>query len=102
MVDVFHCSAHSQIMKGMVDPGEELMPHRNSYHEGEYKTTTQSCSPPDCSKLASDLEHPEEGGFEKDDPGEFTKEAAMELDLVKCCSGDVGLKKRQHIARRLF
>ncbi|CAD6264682.1 unnamed protein product [Miscanthus lutarioriparius] len=83
------------IMKGMVNPGEELMPHRSSYHGGEYKTTTQSCSAPDCSELASDSEHPKE--FTED-------EEAMELDLVKCCSGDGGLKtrKRQHVARRLF
>jgi hypothetical protein len=102
--DVFRCSVHSQIMKGMVNPGEELMPHRSSYHGGEYKTTTPSCSAPD-SKLASDSDHPEEGGFEKEDPEEFTEdEEAMELDLVKCCSGDGGLKKRkrQHVARRLF
>lgn len=105
-LSVFCCSVHSQIMKGVVNPGEELMPHRSSYHGGEYKTTTQSCSAPECSKLASDSEHPEEGGFEKEGPEEFTKEEAMELDLVKCCSGYGGLKlkkrKRQHVARRLF
>jgi hypothetical protein len=83
-------------MKGMVNPGEELMPHRSSYHGGEYKTTTQSCSAPDCSKLASHFEHPEEGGFVKEDPEEFTEdEEAMKLDLVKCCSRDGGLKEEE-------
>ncbi|XP_002445898.1 non-structural maintenance of chromosomes element 4 homolog B isoform X1 [Sorghum bicolor] len=85
-----------RIMKGMVNPGEELMPHRSSYHGGEYKTTTQSCSAPDCSKLASHFEHPEEGGFVKEDPEEFTEdEEAMKLDLVKCCSRDGGLKEEE-------
>lgn len=90
-------------MKGMVEPGEELMPHRISCPGGEYKTT-QSSLARDCSMLAVDFEHPDEGGFEKEDPEEYTEEEAMELNLVKCCSeyGNLKKRKRQHVARRLF
>ncbi|XP_034599451.1 non-structural maintenance of chromosomes element 4 homolog B isoform X1 [Setaria viridis] len=82
-----------EIMKYMVKPGEQLMPHRSSYCGGEYKNTQ---SYPGRSKLGSDSEH-----LKQD---EFAKEEAMKENLADRCSGDDTLKKRkrQHVARRLF
>ncbi|KAJ1269117.1 hypothetical protein BS78_07G185800 [Paspalum vaginatum] len=93
-----------QIMKRVVEPGAELMPHRSIYRGGEYKTP-QSCPARGCSKVGSDLEHLKEDEFVKEGPLEFTNEEAMETNLANWCSGDDALKKtkkRQCVARRLF
>ncbi|RLM74938.1 hypothetical protein C2845_PM15G18430 [Panicum miliaceum] len=102
-VDVLPCSAHSQIMQRVVKPGEEVMPHRSSYHGGEYRNT-QSCPARDCTELGSDSEHLKEDKFAKEDPVEFTNDEAVKENLINWCSEDDTMKKRkrQHVARRLF
>lgn len=91
-----------QIMQRVVKPGEEVMPHRSSYHGGEYRNT-QSCPTRDCTKLVSDSEHLKEDKFAKEDPTEFTDDEAVKK-LTNWCSEDDTPKKRrrQHVARRLF
>ena len=79
------------------------MPHRSSYHGGEYRNT-QSCPTRDCTKLVSDSEHLKEDKFAKEDPAEFTDDVAVKEKLTNWCSEDDTPKKRrrQHVARRLF
>ena len=79
------------------------MPHRSSYHEGEYRST-QSCSARDCTKLGSDSKHLKEENFAKEDSVEFTADEAVMENLTNWCSKDDTLKKRkrQRVARRLF
>ncbi|WVZ92246.1 hypothetical protein U9M48_038327 [Paspalum notatum var. saurae] len=91
------------IMKRVVEPGAELMPHRSIYRGGEYKTS-QSCPDGGCSKVGSDLEHLNEGDSAKEDQLEFTDDEAMETNLANSCSGYDAqkTKKRQCVARRLF
>nr|CAB3481405.1 unnamed protein product [Digitaria exilis] len=89
-----------KIMKRMVKPGQELMPHRSNYCGGEYKNT-QSC--PSVSKLGSDSEHLKEDELAKEDPVEFTNDEAMKENVGNSCPGDATLKKRKrkHVARTL-
>ena len=102
-VNVLPYSACSQIMQRVVNPGEEVMPHRSSYHGGEYRNT-QSCSARDCTKLGSDSKHLKEENFAKEDSVEFTADEAVMENLTNWCSEDDTLKKRkrQCVARRLF
>ncbi|CAL5013432.1 unnamed protein product [Urochloa decumbens] len=92
-----------QIMQRMVKPGEELLPHRDSYCGGEYKNTLSS-SASNCSQLGSDSEHLKEDESAKEDPVEFTNDKAMKENLADWCPGDDTSKKRkrQHVGRRLF
>ncbi|CAL5005368.1 unnamed protein product [Urochloa decumbens] len=92
-----------QIMQRMVKPGEELLPHRNSYCGSEYKNTLSS-SASNCSQLGSDSEHLKEDESAKEDPVEFTNDKAMKENLADWCPGDDTSKKRkrQHVGRRLF
>ena len=78
------------------------MPHRSSYHGGEYRNT-QSCPTRDCTKLVSDSEHLKEDKFVKEDPAEFTDDEAVKEKLTNWCSeDDTPKKRRKHVARRLF
>ena len=90
-------------MQRVVNPGEEVMPHRSSYHGGEYRNT-QSCSASDCTKLGSDSKHLKEENFAKEDSVEFTNDEAVMENLTNWCFEDDTLKKRkrQCVARRLF
>ena len=79
------------------------MPHRSSYHGGEYRNT-QSCPARDCTKMGSDSEHLKEDNFAKEDPVEFTNDEVVMEKLTNWCSEDGTLKKRkrQRVTRRLF
>ncbi|KAL6646146.1 hypothetical protein ACP70R_017754 [Stipagrostis hirtigluma subsp. patula] len=84
-----------KIMKGVVRPGQELMPHRN-YNHGDQCKNTQSCPARDGSQLADSIPLKE--------CEEFANKA-MEEDLTMGCSCDDILKrtrKRSLPARRLF
>nr|CAB3483449.1 unnamed protein product [Digitaria exilis] len=89
-----------EIMKRIVKPGQELMPHRSNYCGGEYKNT-QSC--PSVCKLGSDSEHLKEDELAKEDPVEFTNDEALKENVDNSCPGDDTLKKRKrkHVARTL-
>ncbi|KAF0898023.1 hypothetical protein E2562_001704 [Oryza meyeriana var. granulata] len=67
-----------KIMKGVVEPGAELMPHRQET-DGEYYGNTKSCS---GSKPHRKCE-------------EFAKGEAMDETLIKFCTEDVILKRRR-------
>ncbi|TVU05179.1 hypothetical protein EJB05_48333, partial [Eragrostis curvula] len=91
-----------QMMKGVVEPGTELMPHRNSQQHGDEHENTTPCPARDCSQQGSgshQLEEEEE--FTDQEASEPAKENAMEENLPGCSSG-LKKRKRSGVARRLF
>ncbi|TVU05213.1 hypothetical protein EJB05_48367 [Eragrostis curvula] len=84
------------IMKGIVEPGNELMPHRNCNH-GDQQKDARSSPAGDGSRLGSD-------SIPRKQNKAFAKGEVMEDDLTNGrCGHDVPKRrKRSHAARKLF
>ncbi|GJN03947.1 hypothetical protein PR202_ga21448 [Eleusine coracana subsp. coracana] len=89
-----------QLMKGVVEPGTELMPHRNSQVGGQHENRTP-CPVRGRSQLGSDSEQQEDEDFRREGAMKSTKENAVEGNLPNSFSG-LKKRKRTNVARRLF